>query len=301
MRRLLSARAEYALREALSNLWRNRLMTIAAILTVAVSLSLVGSAMLVKQAVANATVQWDHGVNAIIWLDPKITPAVRNSIHQQLLAMPEDITSCYYNGHRADYAEAKIVLRSEPAALQALTPATTPPSYRCRLRNAVDAYTVASHFAKQTGVKNVTYPGQAIKTMRKTTTVLQDVLLVVAVVLMLSAAVLILNTIRLAIFSRRHEVSVMKLVGATNWFIRIPFMLEGFLEGLAGAACAAGIVLWLQKVFDSVVAKPAASGQPSALWVSTGQLVVTEIVIVIVAVALSSIGSGLAVRRFLST
>ena len=70
-------------------------------------------------------------------------------------------------------------------------------------------------------------------------TILQWVFLVVALVLLISAAVLILNTIRMAIFARRREVSVMKLVGATNWFIRIPFMSEGMIQGLIGSAIAA--------------------------------------------------------------
>ena len=62
----------------------------------------------------------------------------------------------------------------------------------------------------------------------------------IAIVLIVSAAVLILNTIRMAIFARRREVSVMKLVGATNWFIRVPFMSEGLLQGLVGSVLAGG-------------------------------------------------------------
>ena len=64
--------------------------------------------------------------------------------------------------------------------------------------------------------------------------------------LIISAAVLILNTIRMAIFARRREVSVMKLVGATNWFIRVPFMSEGLLQGLSGSLLAAGVV-WISR------------------------------------------------------
>ena len=81
--------------------------------------------------------------------------------------------------------------------------------------------------------------------MEKTVNILQWVLLIVAVVLLLSAVVLILNTIRLAIFARRREVSVMKLVGATNWFIRIPFMSEGLIQGLFGSLLASAVVYGL--------------------------------------------------------
>ena len=76
------------------------------------------------------------------------------------------------------------------------------------------------------------------------------VFLAIAVVLIISAAVLILNTIRMAIFARRREVSVMKLVGATNWFIRVPFMSEGLLQGLVGSVLAAGVVWTLYALID---------------------------------------------------
>ena len=81
--------------------------------------------------------------------------------------------------------------------------------------------------------------------MQSVIRVLQWVFLTVAVVLLLSASVLILNTIRMAIFARRREVSVMKLVGATNWFIRLPFMAEGMIQGLLGAGVAVLVVLAL--------------------------------------------------------
>ena len=82
----------------------------------------------------------------------------------------------------------------------------------------------------------MTAPLAQIRSEQKVITILQWVFIVVAVVLLVSAAVLILNTIRMAIFARRREVSVMKLVGATNWFIRVPFMSEGMFQGLVGSA-----------------------------------------------------------------
>ena len=93
------------------------------------------------------------------------------------------------------------------------------------------------------GVYQVTYPSQAAHTLTSVSNVLQIVLLVIALVLLVSALVLILNAIRMAIFSRRREVGVMRLVGATSWFIRLPFMVEGLVQGLIGAVVAAGIVL----------------------------------------------------------
>jgi cell division transport system permease protein len=95
----------------------------------------------------------------------------------------------------------------------------------------------------------VTGPNQQIRSMNRVIRVLQIVFLALAAVLLLSALVLILNTIRMAIFSRRREVSVMKLVGATNWFIRVPYITEGFIQGLLGSLVAIAFVSLLNTFY----------------------------------------------------
>jgi cell division transport system permease protein len=118
------------------------------------------------------------------------------------------------------------------------------------------------------------------------------------VILLLSASVLILNTIRLAIFARRREVSVMKLVGATNWFIRVPFMFEGVIQGLLGALVAAVVVVVLHIVLNAL-----GSGQTSnvlsQMRLSTHEVVFTSLVVLFIGVLIGSIGSALGIRRFL--
>ena len=121
----------------------------------------------------------------------------------------------------------------------------------------------------------------------------------VAVVLLLSAAVLILNTIRMAIFARRREVSVMKLVGATNWFIRLPFMSEGLFQGLFGSAVAAAVVLGLRALVD----KLSNPNDPGSLLFqirpSGWQVFVTDAVLIVLGMAIGAAGSAIAIRRFL--
>src|SRR5579872_2911901 len=100
---------DYVTRETASNLWRNRLMTIAAVLTVAVSLSLVGTSLLLKQGVAHATTQWQHGVSVEVFLDPSASVAQRNSIEQQLRQLPY-VQTCLFRSQAYDYSEAKRLL-----------------------------------------------------------------------------------------------------------------------------------------------------------------------------------------------
>ncbi len=226
---------DYVARETASNLWRNRLMTIAAVLTVGVSLSLVGASLLLRQGVAHATTQWAHGVDAIVWLKPGIADSQRASVEQQVHQLPY-VRSVTFRSQAYDFNEAKHLLT--PPEYQVLTVGTTPGSLRVQLDNPSEAAAIARQFGNYPGVKSVAVPTKQIHNIQEVSRILQLVFFVLAVILLLSASVLIINTIRLAIFARRREVSVMKLVGATNWFIRVPFMFEGVAQGLFGALFA---------------------------------------------------------------
>jgi cell division transport system permease protein len=286
---------DYVARETAANLWRNRLMTIAAVLTVAVSLSLVGAALVLRQGVAHATTRWQHGVSVVLFLKPAVTSSQKEGVEQQLHQLPY-VRSCLFRSQSYDYAEAKRLLT--PDESQSLTVATTPSSERCVLNNPSEAQAIAKQFGKYPGVASVDYPGQAIKTMENVTRLMQWIFFILAVVLLLSASVLILNTIRLAIFARRREVSVMKLVGATNWFIRIPFMFEGVVQGLLGAMVAAVTVVVLHVVLDTLGTDGNILYQ---MRLSTGEVVTTSVMVLIVGVLIGSFGSALGIRRFLDT
>ncbi len=290
--------AGYISREAVTNLWRNRLMTVAAILTVAVSLALVGSSLLLKQGASKATVQWQNGVQAIVWVRPSAGPTLTNSIGSELQKSVY-IKSCLYRSQAYDYNEAKKILPADESA--ATTESDYPSSFRCVLNDPSQAPAVYQQFIGVPGVSTVKYPGQQIKTMQSVIHILQWVFLSVAVVLLLSASVLILNTIRMAIFARRREVSVMKLVGATNWFIRLPFMAEGLIQGLAGAAVAVLVVLALYWGIGLDTVKTAANqGNIIAQMSLDGwEVAGTCILVAVVGVVVGVVGSAFAVRRFL--
>ncbi|HLX89636.1 MAG TPA: permease-like cell division protein FtsX [Acidimicrobiales bacterium] len=288
---------DYVARETASNLWRNRLMTIAAVLTVAVSLSLVGAALLLRQGVAHATTKWQHGVNVLVFLDPGISNDQRTSISHELTQLPY-VRTCLYRNQEYDYNEAKHLL--SPDVSQALTVATMPASLRCVLQDPNEAPAVYQQFHGRPGIKDVNYPSQAVRNMEQVTHILQWVFFTVSAILGLSAVVLVLNTIRLAIFARRREVSVMKLVGATNWFIRVPFMFEGLIQGVLGAGVAALVVVGLHLLLDGF-----ANGSPNSVLyqmrMSGGEVAVTNLLVVIFGLVVGTIGSAFAIRRFLDT
>ena len=120
-------------------------------------------------------------------------------------------------------------------------------------------------------------------------------LVVIAVLLLIASLLLVANTIRLSIYARRREVEVMRLVGATNWFIRWPFMIEGIIVGLFGAGIAVGI-LWLGKVTDRGSARRRLQFGRELSTMAFGPLVA---MLVAAAVVVSALGSGITLRRFL--
>ena len=116
---------------------------------------------------------------------------------------------------------------------------------------------------------------------------------------LIAAVALIVNTIQLAIFARRREVSVMKLVGATNWFIRVPFMLEGFIHGITGALVAFGLIYELRNWIASFLPESTILGNTN-LYVSPGEAILTGLVLLAVGVGVGVLGSAFAVRRYLA-
>jgi cell division transport system permease protein len=293
----MAVSVDYVVRETASNLWRNRLMTIAAVLTVAVSLSLVGAALLLRQGSANATGTLERGTQVTVWMQPNANAQEIAAVKTELSQLNYVVQPCAYWDKARNFAEARRLLPSD--VFQATTQAEMPTSYWCTPVALTDAAQVVHTFSGTAGVLSVTEPQQTIHNEETVINVSKWVCLAIAIVLIVSAAVLILNTIRMAIFARRREVSVMKLVGATNWFIRVPFMSEGLLQGLIGSLLAAVVVYFVYLFINHEGSGRTTSNIFTAMHMSGSEVLLTNVVVVIVGMAIGSIGSAIAIRRFL--
>jgi cell division transport system permease protein len=290
----------YVLRETGSNLARNIVMTVAAVVTMAVSLTALGGVLIMRQAVNKATVQYAHGVEFIIFMDPTASAQETSGLRHELAGMmPGQVKQCRYVDKTQAFAQFKQMFGGEPDMLKVMSAARMPTSFQCVPAKAQNVSQLAAEFNKQPGVYDVGYPGQAIKEALARFATLRNVALVVAGGVMLGAIALVVNTIQLAIFARRREVSVMKLVGATNWFIRVPFMLEGLVEGLVGAGVAFVITYSARNTLASFTGSNPLSPNEQ-LYVSSHEALLTGIFIVVVGALVGALGSGFAVRRFLS-
>jgi cell division transport system permease protein len=296
------SRLSYVLRETWASLRRNLTLTAAALLTVAVSLTLVGGSLLVQRAVNNTSLQWKNGVEFIVFMKPDATQDQIDAVGRDLKSNPQVVAEkLRYLDKPAAYQEFKRLFPDTPELVNTLTPDQMPTSYRVVPRtdeaSVIDA--LGAQFQKKAGVSDVVYAKQAVEWIRTISSFLYWGFLIAALTLFVGAVLLIWNTIRTAMFARRREIEVMKLVGATNWFIRIPFMLEGLIQGLLGAILACTGVWALNSFWTSNVIKQVKIVDLQQLQVTQSQFHFIVIVLLIGGMLIGAIGSGIAVTRFL--
>jgi cell division transport system permease protein len=288
----------YVARETGSNLRRNLLMTVAAVITMAVSLAALASVLIIRQAENKATLQWRGGVQVAIFMNPDATQSQINAIGKELAETP-GVKSSRYVDKRAAYAEFKEIFSGQPDLTNSLDMAGMPTSYRVVPDLPQDAGELAHQFNSQPGVRIVTYAAQVISQFEHRSQTFQRFIEVAALLVMVGAIALIVNTIQLAIFARRREVAVMKLVGATNWFIRIPFMVEGLVHGLVGGGLAFLAAFFARNLIADFV-DSGSSFVLRQVVITSGEAVVTGIVVLVVGIGVGTLGSAFAVRRFLA-
>ena len=287
----------YVLRETGGNLRRNLVMTIAAVITMVVSLSALGGVLIMRQAINAQSIQWRGGVSIAVFLNPNVTPAQTRSIGQVIATTPGVKSEHFVDKDRA-YQEMRTMFGPSSPLVRVESPQLAPPSYRVVPVRPAVIPELGAVFNHQPGVSNVAYARAAIDALQARFRVLKYIALALAIGVMIGAVALIVNTIQLAIFARRREVAVMKLVGATNWFIRVPFMLEGLVHGLLGAALAFLAVYFARNTIASFIGSESVLVNHTA-YVSTGDAVMTGLLIVVVGAVVGVVGSAFAVRRFL--
>jgi cell division transport system permease protein len=296
----MALNVNYVARETAQNLARNPTLTVASIITVAVSLTFAGVGLLVRQGIDNLAGRFQEDVELIIFLDPDISAEQRKALQSSLEANPEVKDFTYFNQEQA-YEEAKKLFQDQPSTLEILRVEDVPPSFRVEPTNPDFQAVVALRnlYQDEGGVREVASATEAIRAIQEMSDKLNLGVWVAAVALGLNAILLIYNTIRTAMFARRREIEVMKLVGATNWFIRVPFMLEGLVQALIGGLVA---ILGLQAVnkwgFHGL-----ANNEHFELFrefeFDTATVIKNSIAPILIGVFIGMVGSGFAVTRYL--
>ncbi|MGH9260424.1 MAG: cell division protein FtsX, partial [Acidimicrobiales bacterium] len=267
-----------------------------------VSLALFGSTLLVRQGVDNVSARWQDGIEVIAFLKTDITQEQRDAIEATLEENPE-VGDWQYVDREESHAEAMRLFERNEAMKAKLdaSPDLVPDSYRLTPESGeVNLMkSLGRQLAAEPGVLSVTDVTDSIKTVTGVSEFAQRAMLIVGVGLLVAALLLILNAIRMAMFARRREIEVMKLVGATNWFIRVPFMLEGIVQGIVGAVLALGAVVALDRFMQNAAENKDYEAIMQGFVASSGELTLTAIVVVTLGVVIGAAGSGWALSRFL--
>ncbi len=291
---------DYVARETAHNLRRNFTLTIAALLTVVVSLTLVGIALLVRQAATNASGKFKGDIELIVFMQPKATPAQITAVSNALKHDPEVKRYSFVNKQQA-FAQAKKLFKSEPALLSDLTADELPTSFPVVPVNAdfQSITAMSDQYSKVSGVYTVESPEETIKALQKVTSKINAGVFFAALILLGAAIMLIFNTIRTAMFARRREIEVMKLVGATDWFIRVPFILEGLIQGIIGGLLAFGALALYNRYLTTQLLGASSTGFFHNFVVASGDVVNSGLVVLLIGAVVGALASGLAVGRFL--
>lgn len=297
------ARIAYAFREMWASFRRNLTLTAAAILTSAIALLLVGTTLLIQRAFENLLVQWKGDVAMIVFVRSDATPEQIALIDESIKSAPTiiNVDKLEYLDKTQTYEEAKRIFAGDPVTLSLLTPENIPSEFKVVpiTQDPALVRSLSEQYRSLPGVEDVALAEDEFQVISTLSKFVRTVTLVMSLVLLMVAVGLIWNTIRTAMFARRREIEVMKLVGATNWFIRVPFMLEGLLQGLIGAVVSCGGLWVLNSAWTSGVAGFKPGTGISSLVVPSGYLSGVMFVILIIGALAGAIGSAIAASRFL--
>jgi cell division transport system permease protein len=281
-------------------------MTIAGVVTVAISLAIFGAGLLAQRQVNAMKDFWYDKVEVSMYLcgDGSKGPncngsAVTEEQRQQLLADVNAnplVEKVYYESQQQAYENFKKQFENSEDLVQNVTPEALPESLRVKLKDPTKYEDFASAFQDSPGVEEIQDLKALLDPLFKVLKRMQLVAWVVAAIQILAAVLLIGNTIRVAAFSRRRETGIMRLVGASNLYIQLPFLLEGVLVGLVGAAFAAAGLAALKAVLVDELLKPMLKFTSFVGW---GDVIAVIPWLFVLGVALTGISSFFTLRRHL--
>jgi cell division transport system permease protein len=274
---------------------RTPLLVAATILTVTVSLFLLGAGLLVQKQVNLVRALFYGDVEVSIFLLDEIGEAQRQSLQQELMEHPVVETVIYESKEQA-YEHFVEIFADDPVLIESVTPEILPASFRVKLVDPEQYAVIESQFATYPGVDEVSDQSAYLDQVFTIMHVLRNVALAIAVLQLVGAAVLIFNTIRVAAFARREQTGIMKLVGATNWYIRLPFVLEGVLAGLAGGVVAGLLLIGINQVFIGDLREVI----PFMPFIRLRDVVAVVPLLALLGGGLAAVASMLSLRRFLA-
>jgi cell division transport system permease protein len=235
-------RAKYVLSEVAVGLWRNISMTVAMIITMAVSLTMLGAGLLLYIQVDQMEEFYQGKVEVILYLKKDVTEdseekaQLEKTLNEDPAVEPGSVT---FKSKEQAYKDFQELFSDMPDMVETVPPERLPASFGVKLKDMENGATAfESKYEESEGVERVLNQQDSLKPVFDLMGGVQSLALIIALVQGVAALMLVANTIQVAAYSKRREVSIMKLVGASNWFVQAPFVLEAVFAGLLGAILA---------------------------------------------------------------
>jgi cell division transport system permease protein len=285
-------RLKMFLSEAARSLTTNVSTTIAATLTVLIAMFLFGLVVALGSWVNSYTGKVKEGVVVKVFFDQTANDQQLDAVRSRLVADPDVKSVDLVTKEEA----LNIMRRRAPELTRNLTSNPFGHAFTVIPKDANQVSAIADRLEPvPVGVDNVTYEEETTERVLLVAKVLGIIILTGSLLLLVASTILIANTIRLSIYARRREIEVMKLVGATNWFVRGPFMLEGVICGLVGSLVAVVLLLVARQVaLDAIPVLDRARHDADAL-----AFPLTALILIGLSLLIGAAGSGVTLRRFL--
>ncbi len=285
----------FFLYEALKNIRLNLLMSITAVTTTFVCVLVLGLGILVSANIQDIIGSVREDVSLEVF-PPQATKADIDALADKVGGWPE-VSKVTRVSQQEAFAKFKEQFKDQPELYKDLDKGVFPASVQIQLKDPDTANEVAQKLKQEGFTENdLSYPQQTIDRINSVISVVIWGLYGATLLFLVASVLLISNAIRLSIFARRKEIEVMKLVGASDGFVRTPFVFEGLFEGLVGAGLAALVVIWINYLFvdwahDRLPFFPISNNAVNVPFLL--------LLLVGVGVAIGVIGSFLSVTRFL--
>lgn len=295
-----AARWLYGFRDALSGLKRHVILAAAVVATVAVSLLLLGSSLLVREQVELAVGSWQERIELHVFLCAGDRCAAPEDHQVEALAddLADDgrLTSVAFESSSEAYDRFTSQFADDPELVDLVDPEAMPASFRVTLVDPEEATAIAEDYEDYAGVEEVVDQAEILEPFLSVSRAVQAITFAVAGVLLAASAVLIGNTLRMAAYARRDHSAILKLVGASNAYVRGPFVLEGLVAALIGAGVAwgtlrAAVPLLVGQARDHVQFMP---------FIGVSDVNAVGPVLVVVAAAVAVLSAAVVLRRHLT-
>lgn len=287
---------EYFIREAVVSLKRNSLMSFASVSTVALSLLILGIFLVMVLNLNNMAAVLESQVQISVYLHDDLSDYETREIGTRITKMP-GVTQVLFVPKDEAMERFKTRLGDQQGLLAALGDTNPlPDAFEVKVDKPERVKALAETIGEMEGVENAKFGQEVVEKLFNLTKLMRIFGLILIIFLALAAVFIISNTIRITVFARRREIGIMKYVGATDWFIRWPFIIEGMILGIGGALVAVLLIGQLysgltREVYQSLAFLPLIPQYPFINYIS--------ILLLVVGATIGALGSSISLRKFM--